>query len=214
MLLDVEIYNSQNQKVSQQLYENQNFSTTSKSFTFNWTPTSTGVHTIKVGVFNANWSELKHWNNNAKTFTVVSQNQTTPTPTINPSPSATTAPTATPKPSITPTATPSQTPTIQPANIQVEIWWPVDGVIINGTQPFKAKLNDRSLDQYKMYWQVDSGTLNEMYNSNQDSPHKESYADVNPWNWRGNGPYKINFVARDNSNNSLSQKEISITIAR
>jgi hypothetical protein len=63
-----------------------------------------------------------------------------------------------------------------------------------------------------MYWQVDSGTLNLMQDSTVDAPHKEYIVDVTGWTWRGNGPYTVNFVAKDLSGNILVQRAVSVTV--
>jgi hypothetical protein len=63
-----------------------------------------------------------------------------------------------------------------------------------------------------MYWQVDGDRLNEMHDSQQDWPHKEYVADLSGWNWRGTGPYELNFVAKDLSGNILAQRKIIIYV--
>ncbi len=100
-----------------------------------------------------------------------------------------------------------------PANSQVEIWWPTNGVTVSGTQPFKAMLSNRDISQYKMFWQVDGDLLNEMANSSQDYPHKESIVDLSGWTWKNTGPYGLNFLAKDLSGNTIAQKLINIYVA-
>ncbi len=39
--------------------------------------------------------------------------------------------------------------------VEVEVWWPKDGVRVSGLQPFKAIATNLSLPEYTMYWQVD-----------------------------------------------------------
>ena len=60
----------------------------------------------------------------------------------------------------------------------VSVWWPVASAPVSGTQPFKAMVPGMQVEQYDMYWQVDGGSLNYMYNSYQDYPHKEAVVDV------------------------------------
>jgi hypothetical protein len=73
-LVDLEVYNSSGQKVFQQYWNGQAFSSTvSRTFTANWRVPSNlprGTYTIKVGVFGPNWAGLYTWNNSAATFTV------------------------------------------------------------------------------------------------------------------------------------------------
>ncbi len=122
---------------------------------------------------------------------------------VNLTPTPSTMPTAI----ITPTAVPSPTATIS-------IWWPTNNVSVSATQPFKALINNLSLDKYSMYWQVDGGQLNFMADNYQDSPHKEASVDVSGWYWKGSGPYNINFVAKDMSGNVIVQEAVNIYIAR
>lgn len=96
----------------------------------------------------------------------------------------------------------------------VKIWWPSDGVTMQGTQPFKAMLSNNDVSNYTMYWSVDSGQLNLMDNSDTDYPHKESLVDVSTWNWRGSGPYNISFTAKDNAGAILGTNSINIHTAQ
>ncbi len=92
----------------------------------------------------------------------------------------------------------------------VSIWWPADNVYVSGDQPFKAMLQGYSVNQYKMYWQVDNGQWNEMYDDYRDYPHKEAWVNLRGWVWRGKGPYTVNFVALDWSGNKLTERSIKI----
>lgn len=92
----------------------------------------------------------------------------------------------------------------------VEVWWPTDQAKVSGTQPFKALLNSKQLSEYKMLWQVDGGQKNEMGDSSQDYPHKESMVDLSGWNWKGAGPYTLTFTAVENGGNQVGQKFIVI----
>jgi len=94
----------------------------------------------------------------------------------------------------------------------IDVWWPTDGTSVTGQQPFKAVVNNQTLDTYKMVWQVDGGQQNEMQNSFQDYPHKESLVDLTGWNWKGSGPYTISFTAFDFSGNAMGTKYETIYI--
>lgn len=96
--------------------------------------------------------------------------------------------------------------------VEVEIWWPKDGTRISGSQPFKAIATSLSLQEYTMFWQVDGGRLNPLANSYEEYPHKEVPVDLSGWNWRGDGPYKVNFVAKDNNGNVIAERGIMIYI--
>jgi hypothetical protein len=101
-----------------------------------------------------------------------------------------------------------------PSSGALNIWWPGNGVTVSGVQPFKAVVDGRDLGSYTMFWQVDGDRLNGMYDTQQDAPHKEALVDLSGWSWRGNGPYIVTFVAKDQSGNTLGQKSVSITVAR
>jgi endoglucanase len=98
------------------------------------------------------------------------------------------------------------------AGSTVNVWWPTANSHLSGTQPFKALVPDRTLDTYKMYWQVDGGGLVEMYNSYTDYPHKEAIVDVTNWRWQSSGNYMINFVAKDSSGNTIAQQQEPVLI--
>ena len=65
IIVDIEIYNSAHQKISQDIRSGQNFMQgQSQTYTTSWTPPQNGNYTLKVGIFNYNWSELYLWNDN------------------------------------------------------------------------------------------------------------------------------------------------------
>ena len=80
----------------------------------------------------------------------------------------------------------------------LNVWWPGDGKHVQGLQPFKAMVEGMTIEQYDMSWQVDGGTFTSMSNNYTDYPHKEAPVDVTNWNWRGNGPYAVHMVAKQN----------------
>ena len=78
----------------------------------------------------------------------------------------------------------------------VEVWWPAEGAKVEGTQPFKAMLSGSDVEDYEMFWQVDGDSWNWMDNDYRDYPHKEESVDLSGWNWKGEGPYEVTFIAR------------------
>lgn len=94
---------------------------------------------------------------------------------------------------------------VSASSFSVNIWWPKDQVTVSGVRPFKAVLTDSKLGDYKMYWQVDSGSLVEMRDSYTDYPHKEASVDVNGWNWSGNNSYNIKIVAKNSSGSVIAE---------
>ncbi len=113
------------------------------------------------------------------------------------------------------TETEGAIPPLVPAPIvNLSIWWPTEGSTLSGTQPFKARVEDMVLTDYRMDWQVDDGTLNSMFDNDTDDAHKEASVSVTGWTWRGNGPYLVTFVARDRTGKTLAQKSVTIHVAR
>ncbi len=80
----------------------------------------------------------------------------------------------------------------------VEVWWPTNGAHMAGNQPLKALVPGTDVSQYEMFWQVDNGAWNLMRNDYTDYQHKQSDISLTNWNWRGNGPYTVTFIARKN----------------
>lgn len=74
-IIDLEIYNAAGQKVAQQFWTGQYLAMGQKrSFTYLWTaPQQTGVYTVRLGVFGAEWTPLYHWNHHAASIHVGNQ---------------------------------------------------------------------------------------------------------------------------------------------
>ncbi|MFA6039011.1 MAG: glycoside hydrolase family 6 protein [Candidatus Peribacteraceae bacterium] len=96
------------------------------------------------------------------------------------------------------------------ASPSLDVWWPADGAVINGVQPFKVMLKDADVGNYTAYWQVDGDRLNAMPTSLDGYPHKETTVDLSGWTWRGSGPYVITFVAKDAAGNVLATRSVNI----
>ncbi len=191
-IVDVEIYNnSTNQRFTQKYFDNQTFAKgDSRSFEVPFTPNAAGNYHVEVGTFTSNWQQNYYWGSNVKTFTVGSDQTTTP-------PGG---------------GTGTTTPSTVNQNPTVSVWWPSAESHINGVQPFKAALSDRSLRNYTMSWQVDGDRLNPMTDSTVDAPHKESLVDVSGWTWKGSGTYTINFVAEDKITGKKIEKSVDVYI--
>lgn len=204
-IVDYEIYNASNSRVFQQIFIGQNFSATQpKGYQFGWTPTTAGTYTIKGGLFNSNWSTNYYWNDNMTTFSVGASTGNTGGDTGgntggNTGGTGTTTDTGG-------TTNPPQT------NYTTNIWWPTNGATVSGVLPFKAMVDGLDVSQYSMAWQVDGGALVDMANSTTDYPHKEALVDVSGWNWKGNGPYTLNFVSKNSSGTVISQQSTNINI--
>lgn len=92
----------------------------------------------------------------------------------------------------------------------IEIWWPINNLEASGKQPFKAIVNNLSLESYNLYWQVDNGRLNLMDNNLADHPHKEILVDLGNWNWKNDKSYEVKFIAKDLSGNIFAEKVITL----
>jgi hypothetical protein len=88
----------------------------------------------------------------------------------------------------------------------------VDGVTVGGVQPFKAVLDGKSITEYLMYWQVDNGILNQMYDSQADASHKEAIVDLSGWHWQATNQYTLTFVAKDLNGAVISKKAVVIKV--
>lgn len=106
---------------------------------------------------------------------------------------------------------PAQLSTVS-ASAQVDMWWPNNNAVPYNTQPFKGLAENYSLSNYQMYWQVDNGQLNYMADNYADYPHKEADVNVSGWNWKGNGPYTIQFVAKDMGGNVIGTHSVSVCV--
>jgi hypothetical protein len=80
-IVDVEVYNASNVRVFQQFLSGVAFAQDqTRSFSAQWTPSSTGTYRMTVGVFTSDWSKNYHWNNSAVSISVQSS-QSPPAPT-------------------------------------------------------------------------------------------------------------------------------------
>ena len=71
MLMDMEIYNAAGTLVNQQTTDGQSFTSgQTRNYNYNWTPTTAGTYTVKIGIFKSGWNPLYNWNNGATTITV------------------------------------------------------------------------------------------------------------------------------------------------
>jgi hypothetical protein len=100
----------------------------------------------------------------------------------------------------------------------LSIWWPKDGAVLAGRQPFRARLQDQPLDVYEMFWSVDGGQLNAMRDNREEGPHKEAHVDFDGWTWRDDrgryGPFLVTFTAKDHEGTIVRQKTISVYVAK
>lgn len=106
----------------------------------------------------------------------------------------------------------SQSSALSAAAPAVTVWNPVDGAVIHGTVAFRATVQGMNLNDYKLFWFVDTGSWNQLDNSTVDYPHKETAVYVDNWTWKGSGPYAVTFVAQDLSGHTIGQTRVFVTI--
>lgn len=92
---------------------------------------------------------------------------------------------------------------------EIAIEWPTDGAHIDNMQAFKASLSNSGPNDYILFWQVDDDHYNQM-TSPSASGGKEAAVDLSGWNWKGDGPYKLTFIAQTPEGFELSKKTIQI----
>ena len=96
---------------------------------------------------------------------------------------------------------------------RLDIWWPAEGAAVSGVEPWKGLLVDKPLSEYELYWQVDGDRLNRLPDNWEGVPHKEDQIDLSGWNWKGRGPYRITFVAKNGAGGALAEQSVSIYVA-
>ncbi|RYF27812.1 MAG: hypothetical protein EOO17_05675 [Chloroflexi bacterium] len=121
--------------------------------------------------------------------------------------------TSTPPPVVTPTPPSNPLPETPVIVSNLDVWWPVDGATVVGTQPFKVMMTNQAVEDYTMYWQVDGGVLNQMGNNYESWPHKQVDVNVSNWKWQPTGKYKITFVAKDSLGRIITTKSSIISVA-
>lgn len=71
VIVNTEVYNAAGTRVNQKLKTGQNFTTNQqRTYTYTWRPTKAGTYTVKLGVFNSDWTTNYYLNNNAATIQV------------------------------------------------------------------------------------------------------------------------------------------------
>jgi len=96
VIVDLEIHSPGGTKVAQKFFENQAFAPNQTRYVvWEYTPppsTTTGIYSLKVGVFAPNWTSNLHWNGAAASLSISGATTTTAPPTSTTSPTSTTTP--------------------------------------------------------------------------------------------------------------------------
>lgn len=73
-IVDIEMYNSQNEKVGQRVYEEITIpSGVTHEYSYTWFPPKVGEYRVAVGIFKTQWSGLHEWVNDAASVSVVNR---------------------------------------------------------------------------------------------------------------------------------------------
>jgi hypothetical protein len=223
-VVDIEIFGPSGNRVAQYYYDNESFAEGEvKEYVNSLTFSQEGTYIVKLGVFTNGWRENLVWIDNLKEVPVTRQAvQPQPTPEPEPAPEPEPEPTPTPDPVEEDPSTDPVEPqepaedlvdeSAAPEGRTVEIWWPTNGTPVSGSFPLKAILQDTPVDKYEMYWQVDGGVLNQMYDSYEEYPHKQSWIDVSGWRWQADNRYTLTFLARDKATGQEFRQSVVITV--
>jgi hypothetical protein len=201
-----------------------------KAFEKTWTPTKSGNYKLRGGVFTSDWKTCYEWFDNISSLDVatpivsssspisssssfIKSSSITSSIVSSSSTSASTNSNSVSKSSPLVSSSSivsnsSSTPTI---NSNLNIWWPANDLNMIGNAPFKAVLEGKSINDYKMYWQVDNGNLVEMYNDNQNGGYKFFWVNFADWTWKPKTEkYKITFTAKNNNGGIIATNSVNI----
>ncbi len=170
-----------------------------ENFEMIWTPEAAGDFKVNVGIFSGNWQNLYSWFNEVKTISVVETAigaggedvlDDLPAPVV-----------LDPEGEVEVDTDTGEVVTVEDEMVtnlgDIEVWWPGQGINVNGVQPFKALLAGSDVNDYNMFWQVGGDAYNWMNNSQEEYPHKQSLVDLAAWNWKEDGTYEVTFIAQD-----------------
>lgn len=233
-VVDVEVYGPNGNRVAQYYYEDETFTEgETKEYVNSLTFNQEGTYVVKLGVFTNGWRENLIWVDNLSEVSVF---RNAPTPTPEPTPEPTSEPVPDPTPEEPVEETPEEPVVEEPVeekvapdlvaeepvdpvseetpapNRVVEIWWPTAGNPVSGSFPLKAILQGTVVEDYEMYWQVDGGVLNQMYNAYEEYPHKQAWIDVSGWRWNSDNRYTLTFVAKDRETGKEFTQSVVITV--
>lgn len=238
VIINLEIYEGDN-KVHQDYVNGANVAGGEvETFEFLWTPQDAGDFSVKVGIFSGNWENLYSWFNEVEVITVA---QTAiggggeedeliddlPAPEVIDS--ADEVEVNEDSGEVVIESGEDFDGEIEEELIEeiiesieegeastvlgdIEIWWPGEGINVNGVQPFKAMLAGSDVSTYNMFWQVDGHVYNWMQNSDEEYPHKQSIVDLSTWNWKEDGTYEVTFIVQDLDGNDTHKQPVIINV--
>lgn len=132
-------------------------------------------------------------------------------PVIRPIPTVTEP--ITPTPSITDVAvtpTPGSEGTTSATPRALEVMLPGGNATVSGEKKFKVRIRDLDPKLYTATWSVDGGQDNPMRNANPSL--KQAKISFDRWTWRGAGPYRVTFTAKNLSGTVIGQTTVEIFV--
>jgi hypothetical protein len=95
----------------------------------------------------------------------------------------------------------------------LDILWPRQGVTLMDDEVLRARVRGYSLDEYEIYWYVDDSRDRRMWDEwDARPPHKAYLVDTWYWNWRGDGPYTVGFIAEDRYGREIAHRTVRVYV--
>jgi hypothetical protein len=95
----------------------------------------------------------------------------------------------------------------------LEIIWPRPEATLIDEEYLQVRLRGWDLDEYEVYWYVDDSREELMWNEWEDHPeHKGYVVDTWFWDWRGEGPYTVGFIAEDVRGRRLAERTVRVYV--
>jgi hypothetical protein len=95
----------------------------------------------------------------------------------------------------------------------LQILWPREGATLRDEELLQVRLRGRDLDDYEVFWSVDGGREELMWNEWDDgTPYKGYIVDTWYWDWNGGGPYEVTFLATDFSGREIARRRVRVYV--
>ncbi|HEX6134363.1 MAG TPA: hypothetical protein VFZ24_10370 [Longimicrobiales bacterium] len=96
---------------------------------------------------------------------------------------------------------------------QLEIIWPSRDAVLYDEEVLRARVRNRRLEDYEIYWYVDNSSEQRMWDEWDDgTPHKVYVVDTWFWDWRGSGPYTVGFIAEDYRGREIARRTVRVYV--
>jgi hypothetical protein len=95
----------------------------------------------------------------------------------------------------------------------LEIIWPARNATLYDDEVLRARVRNRHLEDYDIYWYVDNSREVRMWDEwDHRTPHKAFVVDTWLWDWRGRGPYTVGFVAEDYRGRVIARRTVRVYV--